>query len=87
MICSGRSCHPDETLEFQASRFAWFGGSYNINPALVLSAAYYHTKVDAGLAGFASDDGLAGSGGSPSTGQLPLASPRDRTGRWAFRWG
>jgi len=84
---------------------AWFGGSYNINPALVLSAAYYHTKVDAGLAGATTDgkrglfivggtyalskrtnlyadvdyarykDGLAGSGSSPSSGQLPLASP------------
>lgn len=84
---------------------AWFGGSYNINPALVLSAAYYHTKVDAGIAGATTDgkrglfvvgttyalskrtnfyadvdyarfkDGLAGSGSSPSAGQLPLASP------------
>jgi predicted porin len=34
---------------------AWFGGSYDINPALVLSAAYYHTKVDAGLAGATAD--------------------------------
>ena len=84
---------------------AWIGGSYDLNRALVLSAAYYHTRVDAGLAGVASDgkrglfivgatyalskrtnfyadvdyakfkDGLAGSGSSPSTGQLPLASP------------
>jgi predicted porin len=84
---------------------AWLGGSYNLNPALALSAAYYHTKVDAGLAGAAADgkrglfivgatfalskrtnfyadvdyarfkDGLAGSGSSPSSGQLPLASP------------
>ena len=38
---------------------AWLGGSYNLNPALVLSAAYYHTKVDAGLAG-ASADGKRG---------------------------
>ena len=84
---------------------AWFGGSYNINPALVMSAAYYHTKVDAGIAGATTDgkrglfivgatyalskrtnlyadvdyarfkDGLAGTGSSPSSGQLPLASP------------
>ncbi len=84
---------------------AWLGGSYNLNPALALSAAYYHTKVDAGLAGATADgkrglfivgatyalskrtnfyadvdyarfkDGLAGSGSSPSSGQLPLASP------------
>ena len=84
---------------------AWFGGSFDINPAFALSAAYYHTKVDAGLAGitvegkrglfivgatyalskrtnFYADvdyaryrDGLAGSGGSPSSGQLPLGSP------------
>ncbi|RYF01276.1 MAG: porin, partial [Oxalobacteraceae bacterium] len=84
---------------------AWLGGSYNLNPALALSAAYYHTKVDAGLAGATADgkrglfivgatyalskrtnfyadvdyarfkDGLAGSGISPSSGQLPLGSP------------
>ena len=34
---------------------AWLGGSYSLNPALALSAAYYHTKVDAGLAGLSSD--------------------------------
>jgi predicted porin len=34
---------------------AWVGGSYNLNPALALSAAYYHTKVDAGLAGVNAD--------------------------------
>jgi predicted porin len=38
---------------------AWLGGSYDINRAFVLSAAYYHTKVDAGLAG-ASTDGKRG---------------------------
>jgi len=25
---------------------AWFGGSYDVTPALALTAAYYHTKVD-----------------------------------------
>ncbi len=84
---------------------AWLGGSYSLNPALALSAAYYHTKVDAGIAGASTDgkrglfmvgatyalskrtnfyadvdyarfkDGLAGTGSSPSVGQLPLASP------------
>lgn len=30
---------------------AWIGGSYDITPALGLTAAYYHTKVDAGAFG------------------------------------
>jgi len=30
---------------------AWVGGSYDITPALGLTAAYYHTKVDAGAFG------------------------------------
>jgi predicted porin len=30
---------------------AWIGGSYDITPALGLTAAYYHTKVDAGALG------------------------------------
>jgi predicted porin len=30
---------------------AWVGGSYDITPALGLTAAYYHTKVDAGASG------------------------------------
>jgi len=30
---------------------AWIGGSYDITPALGVSAAYYHTKVDAGAFG------------------------------------
>jgi predicted porin len=30
---------------------AWVGGSYDITPALGLTAAYYHTKVDAGALG------------------------------------
>lgn len=32
---------------------AWIGGSYKLQPALDLIAAYYHTKVDAGIAGVA----------------------------------
>lgn len=34
---------------------AWLGGSYKLNPAMELIAAYYHTRVDAGIAGAASD--------------------------------
>ena len=30
---------------------AWVGGSFDVTPALGLTAAYYHTKVDAGISG------------------------------------
>ncbi|MET0963851.1 MAG: porin [Noviherbaspirillum sp.] len=96
---------------------AWLGGSYSLNPALALSAAYYHTKVDAGLASLNSDgkrglfivgatyalskrtnfyadidyakyrNGLAGTGSSPSTGQLPLASPSGQDRMLGFSVG
>jgi len=32
-------------------RDAWVGGSYNLTPALALTAAYYHTKLDANVDG------------------------------------
>lgn len=96
---------------------AWLGGSYDINPALAMSAAYYHTRVDAGLAGVTADgkrglfiigatyalskrtnfyadvdyarfrNGLAGSGSSPSSGQLPLASPSGQDRMLGFSLG
>lgn len=34
---------------------AWIGGGYKLSPALDLIAAYYHTKVDAGIAGATSN--------------------------------
>ena len=96
---------------------AWIGGSYSVTPALALSTAYYHTKVDAGIAGAPRDgkrglfivgatyalskrtafyadvdyakfkDGLAGTGSSPSTGQLPLASPSGQDSMLGFSVG
>lgn len=98
-------------------RNAWIGGGYKLNPAVDLIAAYYHTRVDAGMAGAASDgkrgllmvgatyalskrtnfyadidyakfkDGLAGTGGNPSSGQLPLASPRGQDSMLGFSVG
>lgn len=38
---------------------AWIGGSYDITPALGLSAAYYHTKAD-GFGALANSDGKRG---------------------------
>lgn len=41
---------------------AWIGGSYDITPALGLTAAYYHTKVDAGAIVGANNATLANAG-------------------------
>ena len=96
---------------------AWIGGDYKLGPDVDLIAAYYHTKVDAGIAGATSNgkrgllmagatyalskrtnfyadidyakfkDGLAGTGSNPSSGQLPLASPRGQDSMLGFSVG